>query len=246
MSRILLPLCLIILVSAGSAMPQEQNMICGVATGFPPYQFTLDGKAAGFDVDVAAAVCARLGVRARFEQGNWDNVLNMLRFGRIDMVAGMEINTFRSAYFEFSNPYATRHDVIFVSANSTATTVEDLFGQVITGDRHSYVELLWKDQGIYRNFRIMQTKTKEESMDLLAMGQTMAAIMPLQVGKYLARERGIKVRVLANPDPGSDVAIALRMGQPELLEKINQALWDMNEEGELTALKAKWFEEPAE
>jgi ABC-type amino acid transport substrate-binding protein len=216
-----------------------------VAAGFPPYQFSLDGQAAGFDVEVAAAVCARLGVRARFEQGNWDNVLNMLRFGRIDMVAGMEINRFRSAYFEFSNPYAKRHDVIFVAANSTAAAMEDLYGQIITGDRHSFVELLWKDLGIYSYFRIMQTKSKEESMDLLAMGQTMAAIMPLEVGNYLARERGLDVRVLANPDPGSDVAIALRMGQPHLLDKINQALRDMETDGELAALKAKWFKEPA-
>ena len=245
MIRIVL-LCLIILLNAGPAMSQAQDMICGIATGFPPYQFSLDGQAAGFDVEVATAVCARLGVRARFEQTSWDDVLNMLRFGKIDMVAGMEVNRFRGEYFEFSSPYATRHDVIFVPANSTVATVEDLFGQVITGDRHSFVELLWKDQGIYRNFRIMQTKTKEESMDLLAMGQTMAAIMPLQVGEYLARERGIDIRVLANPDPGSDVAIALRIGQPELLQKINQALWDMEKDGELAALKAKWFERPAE
>ncbi len=246
MLRTLVPLCLIMLLSAGPALPREHDMVCGVAAGFPPYQFTRDGAAAGFDVDVAAAVCSRIGAAVRFEQGNWDNILNLLRFGKIDMVTGMEINAFRNDYFEFSIPYATRHDVIFVAVGSTAHTVEDLFGTVITGDRHSFVELLWKDQGIHRNFRIMQTATKAESMDLLATGRTMAAVMPLEVGKYLARERGFEVRVLANPDPGSDVAIALRKGHSDLLERINAALRDMEAEGELEALKTKWFSRPVD
>lgn len=246
MPRMLIPLCLIMLLSAGAALPRQHAMVCGVAAGFPPYQFTRDGEAAGFDVEVAAAVCSRIGATVRFEQGNWDNVLNLLRFEKIDMVAGMEINAFRNDYFEFSVPYSTRHDVIFVAANSTAKNVEDLFGNVITGDRHSFVELLWKDLGIHRNFRIMQTTTKAESMDLLATGRTVAAVMPLEVGEYLARERGFDVRVLANPDPGSDVAIALRKGHPDLLERINAALRDMEADGELRALKTKWFSRPVD
>jgi len=241
MIRILPLLLLIICLSTGPGLAQQQLMTCGIATGFPPYQFVADGEPTGFDVDVAKAVCARLGALARFEQGDWDNVVSMLLFGRIDMVVGMEVNAFRHEYFEFSAPYAKRHDVVFVSANSTVTSVEDLFGLVITGDRHSFVELLWKKEGIHQKIRIMQARSKEESMDLLARGETTAAIMPLEVGKYLASQRGLKIRVLINPDPGSDVAIALRKGQPELLKRINEALRQIQAEGELEALTRKWF-----
>lgn len=244
MIRILPLLLLILFLSSGRGLAQE-HLACGVATGFPPYQFAIDGEPAGFDVDVAKAVCARLDASARFEQGDWDNVVSMLLFGRIDMVVGMEVNAFRHEYFEFSAPYAKRHDVVFVSANSTVASVEDLFGLVITGDRHSFVELLWKKEGIHHKIRIMQAKTKEESMDLLARGETAAAIMPLEVGKYLARQRGLKIRVLMNPDPGSEVAIALRKGQPELLKRINEALREIQSEGELSALARKWFSDTA-
>jgi len=240
MIRTLHLLLLIFFLSTGLGLAQE-HMTCGVATGFPPYQFAIDGEPAGFDVDVAKAVCARLDASARFEQGEWDNVVSMLLFGRIDMVVGMEVNTFRHEYFEFSTPYAKRHDVVFVSANSTVTSVEDLFGLIITGDRHSFVELLWKKEGIHHKIRIMQAKTKEDSMDLLARGETTAAIMPLEVGKYLAKQRGLKIRVLMSPDPGSEVAIALRKGQPELLKRINEALLEMQTDGELSALSRKRF-----
>ena len=241
MTRVLAAFFWLIFLLPGPAMAQGRSMICGVATGFPPYQFTLDGQPAGFDVDVARAVCDRLGQEALFEQQNWDDIVSMLLFGRIDLVAGMEVNAFRFDYSEFSIPYAKRHDAVFVPANSTVSCVEDLFGRVITGDRHSFVELHWKEQGIYQNIRVMQTRTKQESMDLLAQGKTAAAIMPLEVGWYLAAEQGIEVRVLDDPDPGSDVAIALRKGQPDLLQKINEALRDMELKGEIEALRRKWF-----
>jgi ABC-type amino acid transport substrate-binding protein len=245
MIRVLPTLVLIICLCAVSGQAQELHMTCGVATGFPPYQFVIDDKPAGFDVDVAKAVCGRLGALSRFEQGKWDDVVSMLLFGKIDMVVGMEVNAFRHEYFDFSRPYAKRHDVVFVAADSTVTRVEDLFGLIITGDRHSFVELHWKEQGIHQKIRIMQVGSKEESMDLLARGETAAAIMPLEVGKYLAAMRGLEIRTLGNPDPGSDVAIALRKGNPELLGSINEVLRDLQADGELDALARKWFSENA-
>lgn len=231
----------LLLASLAPAPLAAQRLVCGVATGFPPYQFVLDGRPAGFDVDVARAVCARLGRKAEFEQRKWDDIVSMLLFGRLDLIVGMEVNAFRFDYFDFSIPYAKRHDVVFVPANSTFAGVEDLFGRVVTGDRHSFVELHWKDLGIFQNIRVMQTETKAQSMELLAQGQAAAAIMPLEVGLFLAAERGLPVRVLVNPDPGSEVAIALRKGQPELLRSINEALRDMQADGELEALEGKWF-----
>jgi ABC-type amino acid transport substrate-binding protein len=241
MTRVLTVFALLFFLMPGPAKTQEQSLSCGIAAGFPPYQFTLDGEPVGFDVDVARAVCARLGKKATFEQRNWDDVVNMLLFGRIDLVAGMEVNAFRFDYFEFSTPYAKRHDVVFVPANSTIAEIEDLFGRIVTGDRHSFVELHWKELGVFQNIRVKQTGTKAESMALLAQGQAAASIMPLEVGWYLAAEQGLDVRVLVNPDPGSDVAIALRKGQPDLLRKINAALRDMETDGELDALQRKWF-----
>jgi ABC-type amino acid transport substrate-binding protein len=113
MIRVLSILITIIFLSSAPGQTQELHVTCGVATGFPPYQFAIDDKPAGFDVDVAKSVCARLGVLPRFEQGKWDDVVNMLLFGRIDMIVGMEVNAFRHDYFNFSTPYANRHDVVF-------------------------------------------------------------------------------------------------------------------------------------
>lgn len=245
MNRCLRLLILFLALIPGAALAGEE-LRCGVASGFPPYQFSRDGEPAGFDVDVARAVCARLGLTPSFEQGDWDNVVNLLRFGRLDVIVGMEVNAFRDELFDFSTPYSTRHDAVFVLANSTASREEDLFGGVVTGDRHSFVELHWQERGIHRNIRVTQTGTKAEAMQSLADGRSLAAIMPLEVGRHLARERGLAVRVLLEPDPGSDVAIALPKGRPELRQRLNEALEALRAGGELESLARKWFDPPAQ
>ena len=234
-------LLLLLLFCPPVAAGEDTPLSIGAASGFPPFQFVMHGEPAGFDTDVARAVAHRLGREARFVQEDWDNVVSLLRIGRIDVIVGMEVNDFRRTYFDFTAPYTRRHDAVFVLADSRARAVKDLFGQVITGDRHSFVELLWREKGIHRRIRITQTGTKEEAMRLLAAGETAAAIMPLGVGRYLAREMKIDVRVLSDPDPGSDVAIALRKGQPGLKAELEAALADIRASGELDALTRKWF-----
>ena len=243
MNRCLQILVLFLALNPGAAAAGGE-LRCGVASGFPPYQFNQDGEPAGFDVDVARAVCARLGLTPRFEQGDWDNVINLLRFGSLDVIVGMEVNAFRGDLFDFSAPYSTRHDAVFVLSNSTATREEDLFGGVVTGDRHSFVELHWQERGIHRNIRVTQTGTKAEAMQSLAEGRSLAAIMPLEVGRHLAREQGLAVRVLLEPDPGSGVAIALPKGRTELLQRLNGALEALRADGELESLARKWFDPP--
>ena len=243
MKRYLLLFALLVALSPVHAMAGDE-LRCGVASGFPPYQFSQDGEPAGFDVDVARAVCGRLGLTPRFEQGDWDNIVNLLRFGNLDVIVGMEVNAFRGELFDFSAPYSTRHDAVFVLANSSASREEDLFGGVVTGDRHSFVELHWQERGIHRNIRVTQTGTKAEAMQSLADGRSLAAIMPLEVGRHLARERGLAVRVLLEPDPGSDVAIALPKDRPELRQRLNEALEALRTSGELESLARKWFDPP--
>lgn len=236
----------IILLCSGASPAQDPVLAIGVASGFPPYQYAVDGQPAGLDVDVARAVAARLGLEPRFVQSDWDSVVGWLRVGRIDILAGMESNEFRQAYFDFTRPYAKRHDAVFIRADSQAGKVEDLYGQLVSGDRHSYVELLWRREGILPHIRITQTATKEEAMRLLAEGKTAAAIMPLEVGRFLARDSGVDVRVLVNPDPGSDVAIAVRKGRNRLREDADAALAGMLEDGQLDALHRKWLAPPAD
>lgn len=239
--QLLIMLILCGLPSTARAATRTDKLICGVATGFPPYQFTENGQPVGFDVDVARAVTRQLGVELMIYQDSWDTVLNHLRLHRIDCIAGMEINPFRQVMFNMSTPYTVRHDVLFVREDSRFMRKEELYGHIVSGDRHSFIELLWKEEGTYSRFRIMQTRTKAEAMHLLKENKTQGAIMPFQVGEFLAEKEGMAVRVLYAPDPGSPVGLAVNKNRDDLLRRLEQALQSIRGTGELQQLQRKWL-----
>lgn len=225
-----------------SDIAYPKNYVCGIASGFPPYQFQKNGHARGFDADLAKLIAKQLNIKIDFLQDDWDHVVNKLRFGKIDFISGMEVNELRKKLFDFTHPYYHRYDVVFIKEDDKKIhRVEDLYNEIITGDRHSFIELYWQKKGIKNNFRIMQTQTKRKSMELLHSGKTRAAIMPKAVGHYLARQMGVNIRILINPDPGSPVAIAVKKGNKELLERLNTALQKLISDGEINAIQNKWF-----
>lgn len=219
-----------------------QTLVCGLATGFPPYQFQEQDRPAGFDVEVIRLIAKRTGLDIQLRQDKWDDVINFLRFGKIDCVIGMEINPLRTRYFDFTVDYYKRHDVVFVRAdNPNVNRVEDLFSRVISGDRHSFVETYWRGLGIIQKMRVMQPESKEKAMQLLFDGRTEAAIMPRGVGVYLAKKLNLKVRILDSPDPGSPVAIAVKKGNVALQAMLNHGLQSLIKDGEIDRLYRQWF-----
>lgn len=232
---------LLMMVGSGWSVDAKE-LTCGIATGFPPYQYQEGSRVEGFDADVVRLVVARLGDRCLFVQDAWDTVFNRLRYGKLDLVVGMEINPLRQKYFEFTREYMTRQSVIFVNADSSGVTSADqLLGQIIAGDRSSGIEELWMAQGIRTRYRIRELESKAASMQLLKEDKVQAAIMPLEVGLYLAKRQTVNVRPLHAPRTDTLVAIAVQKGNLALRQEIDTALQQLIASGEITNLYRQRF-----
>src|SRR5215813_5063669 len=79
------------------------------AEGGAPYTFPDPrdpGHIIGFEVDLADALAARTGRKARFVQNQWDGLVPGLERGEYDMVInGLEITPERAEKISFSDPY---------------------------------------------------------------------------------------------------------------------------------------------
>ncbi|QYJ87344.1 transporter substrate-binding domain-containing protein [Shewanella mesophila] len=221
---------------------EPTQLTSGIATGYPPYQFTENERVTGFDADVARLIFARMGRSFTFQQAPWDTVLNELRFNKIDLIVGMEISEIRKRIFDFSAVYYHRQDVVFVlKENQNINKIDDLVNLFVAGDRHSELERLWKKLGILYRYRIISTSSKEQSMSMLQSGKISAAIMPKAVGLYLAKQRNIKIKIIEDSTPMTPVAVAVKKGNQALLNQINLALEQLQVEGEIEQLYQKWF-----
>src|SRR6266480_8015431 len=79
------------------------------AEGGAPYTFPDPRNPAhniGFEVDLAEALAARMGRKARFVQNQWDGLVPGLERGEYEVVInGLEITAERAEKINFSNPY---------------------------------------------------------------------------------------------------------------------------------------------
>lgn len=238
--------CLTVVFLAQPAVALDEVFHCGMAVGYPPYQYVqATGGPDGLDVEVARLVFECMGARLALEPGVWADVVASLRLDRLDCVAGMEINDERRAYFDFTSPYYKRRVVLFVRADDTAVHgLEDLDLKAVAGDRHSFVEHRLREEGRLRTVRIIKTRSKDESMRMLLQGTVAAVIAPKAVGLALARQYGLAVRVVDAGDPGSPVGFAVAKGNGELRDRMENALRELERAGRLRPVLGKWLDAP--
>lgn len=93
-----------------AAIRERGELVWGAdAEGGGPYVYPRDDNPAqfqGFEVELAEILARRLGVRARFSQGQWDKLPDLLQRGDIDIVLnGYEWKPEWSGRFGMSIPY---------------------------------------------------------------------------------------------------------------------------------------------
>ncbi|WP_319584449.1 transporter substrate-binding domain-containing protein [uncultured Pseudodesulfovibrio sp.] len=242
--QLLVAVCFLVFLLAPVAASAEETLLdCGMAKGYPPYQFLdEEGEPAGLDIEVARLLFSRLKVRYRLAPGAWDDVVANLRLGRLDCVCGMEINHARRSFFDFTKPYYNRKVVIFLPRDDASIqSVGDLVGKAVAGDRHSFVEEYLKDHGLLSLIRIVKTKSKEQSMRMLKEGKVVAVIAPLAVGRFLADRDGLDLRIMDVGDPGSPVGLAVEKGNADLLRDLDTAMQALRQEGKLQTVLGHWL-----
>jgi len=91
------------------------KLIWGTSATFPPFESLQDGKPVGFDVDLVAAITAKLHLQSAPSLIEFKGLIPALLGGRIDtIVSGMYINPERSQVVDFI-PYLRVGDQLLVT-----------------------------------------------------------------------------------------------------------------------------------
>lgn len=77
-------------------------------------------------------------------------------------------------------------------------------------------------------------------MRLLKSGKFSAMIAPKEVGLYLAKKLYVEVKIIAEVEPGTPVAIAVKKGNFQLLNMLESKLQTLIKEGEIHKLQQDW------
>ncbi|WKZ38437.1 MAG: transporter substrate-binding domain-containing protein [Anaerolineales bacterium] len=215
----------------------------------------------GFDVDVAKAIGAGLGVETCFATPDWDIITAGNWADKWDLSVGsMTITTARQQVLNFSVPYYYTPAVIAVRADSGLSSLADLEGQALcVGSATTYDQWLNNDieglglpaSSIYAtapNVTVVPLPTDQECAQAIAAGrQDFVGYVTSETVVNANIAAGFPVVKLGSAVYSEDLAAAVDSGSTlsadSLLAEVNKIINQMHSDGALSSLSNNWFGE---
>lgn len=234
----------------GKTKDLENTIIVGLDDTFVPMGFRDEqGDIVGFDVDLAKAVCDKLGYDVIFQSIDWSMKETELNSKNIDVIwNGYSITEERKEKLDFSKAYLKNKQVIITLKDSDIKTKEDLKGKsVAVQGGSSSQEAVEKEKDIIKTFKgeelILFDSNNEAFMDLEA-GRSDALVADEIMSRYYISKLGKdKFKILEEDFGKESYGIGFRKDDNVLREKINNALLELKADGTIKEISVKWFGE---
>lgn len=221
-----------------------RTVIVGTSADFPPFEYIENGQFVGFDMDLMREIAKIAGFELKFVDMSFDSLIPALRAGQIDVAAAaMTITEERKKVVDFSMPYWTADQSIIVKADSDFT-ITVLFGKYRIGVQTGTTGDLWCTENLVEKGLLPERNLKRYDTFILALsdllnGNIDAIVLDSPVANKFAATKPVKVVGIIVT--GEQYGIAVRKGNKELLNKINQALKTLIETGKINELIDKYF-----
>jgi lysine-arginine-ornithine-binding protein len=217
----------------------------------PPFNYIdKDGNLAGFDVDIAEALCARLHMRCELVQQDWNGMVPGLLLGKYDaIISSMAITAERKHAMNFAGPYYRSIPARFVArkGEQIETTPQGLAGKRIGVQRATTQSALLRVHypdaipALYDNEGALVQDLASGNIDLGFADQVSldSALLKSDTGKGFAL---IGPPVVDPAIGGEGAGIALRQEDGDLLAALNRALAALRADGTYKKLNDKYFD----
>ena len=232
-------------VAALAGCGSSDKLIMGTNAAFPPFEYTtsqgLVGEFDGIDVAIANKIAENVGKELQIEDMEFDGLVASVSTGKVDMVvAGMTATDEKKQSVDFSDPYYVASQVIVVAPDNTdITSAEDLKNDN-TGDNIVTNDLQLAEDKVTRANRGIDIVQDVKN------GKLDAVVIDSATGKALAEKNGLKIVEDPQAFETEEYAIAVKKGNTELLDKINETLSEMKASGEIEQLAMEYDEKLAE
>lgn len=231
-----------------SATTARTTLTVGFDASFPPYGYTDDsGEYVGFDLDLAAEVCARNGWELVKKPIHWESKDFELESGTIDCIwNGFTING-REDKYEWTEAYVDNSQVIVVAADSKITDLAGLAGKNVLVQAGSSALASLADEENQKNLDLKASFANlTEVPDYLTAfmslesGAADAIAMDIGVAKYEIAQRGDKYIMLKDTIADEQYGVGFKLGNTELRDQIQNTLNEMVTDGKFMEIATKW------
>lgn len=221
-----------------------------VENAYQPFNYidTESGEAVGYDYDIFEEICARINCQPEFIETSWDAMVAVMggegSFETFDVGAdGITITEERAQNVDFSDPYITSSQVLLVRIDEDRFTEPDEFAanpdlligtQLGTTNYDAALNLVGED-------RIVAYDQFGTAVQALINGDVDAVMIDNVAGLGYVGVNADQLKITGEAVQSEELGFIFGQGSP-LVEPINWALNDMQEDGTLQTLFEKWFE----
>ncbi|MFZ5827472.1 MAG: ABC transporter substrate-binding protein [Bacillota bacterium] len=208
--------------------------------GYPPFNFRdKEDKLVGFDVDIAAEVAKRMGVKFKPVTTAWDGILEGLVGGRYDAILGsMAITEKRLERVDFSDPYYLDGSQMLVRKDATYAKAEDLKGKsvaLVTGTTFA------DDAAKLGITDVKSFEDDNQTLQELRNGRVEGVITGYFVAVNAVKEFPNDFKLAGPRIREEKIAVAIRKENPKFVAAVNKALKEMRDDGTYARISEKWF-----
>ena len=230
---------------------QTKTFTVGFDAEFPPYGYQDEnGEYVGFDLDLAAEVCARNGWELVKKPINWDSKDMELETELIDCIwNGFTING-REDKYTWSTPYVDNSQVVVVGKDSGIASYADLAGKIVAAqaDSSALAALTENEDGsneenitLAESFeKLVEVPDYNTAFMNLEAGAVDAIAMDIGVAKYQLEQRGDAFVILDGTLAAEQYGIGFKLGNTELRDAVQKTLDEMAADGTFAKIAEKW------
>ena len=228
-------------VFAGGSAEKTDGYVFATDATWPPFEFIDEnGNLTGFEVELMPLIGEHVGVTMTVENIPWDTIFAGLANGQYDGVAsGVTITEERKMSMDFSTPIASQGQVVIVMTESDVQSVTDLAGRKVGVQIGTTGDFALDDYNVekrqYDDIGLAILDMVNGNIDACVCDSIIASDFVLANENY----KGM-LRTAGEPFTSEEIAIAVKKGNTELLNLINEGLEAMKADGSYDELKAKW------
>ena len=210
----------------------DNKLIMVTEAGFAPYEYRDSSGIVGVDVDIAREIAAAMGKELEIKDVAFDSLINELNSGKADFAAaGMSITEERKNEVDFSIEYVSSKQVVVVRKDyNKIKSVNDLNGKTISVQLGSVADTYVTKN--FKNSKIVRQKKFLSAAEDVKAKKSECIIMDELPAKELVKNNSeltiLKIELFTDK-----YAIAVKKGNTELLNKINEVLEKLIEEGKI-------------
>ena len=226
----------------------NNNLVVGVSPDYPPFEFTKDGKIVGFDIDLINEIAKTMHMEVKIREMEFSSLIPSLNSGEVDLIiSSISKNSDRSKNIDFSEPYYASDFAVIFKDDQNFSSLEDLPNDAKVGVQTG---------STMENFVNNYNDSVDKSLKIISLGSNFILIEKLKLGEidalvvedaqassFVKNIVGLKFNTIEDnvyiDKEESSYVIGLKKDS-SLTEKVNQAIENLNNNGQIDLLLKKW------